>query len=510
MLAPWVIWLAELSLISVVVVVPLVIKLRPSPLSYVSFISQNWNVRIDRDDAQMPWLPHNFIAVFISIFVAQAVHCFLHYRLFFDVIGASVLEIGLVDAACHMTNAAATFGPLLALPRWKTFALQGSLAGFGYILMLGIAVPNAGQHWLKLFLAFLGQAAATMPFAFISYSVMRNDAKQDIIRDSSTEERWRNEDSVQAMLAQLQVMLKYPATLLASFVFPSFTARYGIGNAYILVGCICIVLWAWLAWYWVGFGRPKWKEEEDEKEKEEEEEEEVTEREGVNVFDEIKPGGRYFAVILQVSTYTAVGSIVRHGYSRMLNLRGLEMNEVTPMQLGWLLSAISAVSVSFFWLSDIATIGRRRGKRYVGVVSFVLMGLGHCVLGLAAGFNGLLSSAIVFGFGQATSTGLGTLWKDDVRDSLREEGRSVREEKLIMNIVGSVKVMTMIGNSLIVGLLGHFVGLQWTSFFFAAIAALGFGLTLFLLPQRDQNVAAAREVGSVGSGNVLSEPLCGT
>lgn len=259
----------------------------------------------------------------------------------------------------------------------------------------------------------------------------------------------------------------------------------------------------------MGHAKAKWKEEKEE-EQEKKAADEVVEQGGANVWDEVKPGGRYFSVIVQVSTYTAVGSIVRHGYTRMLNLCVLEMDGVSNMQLGWLLAVTSGVSVCFFWLSDIATIGRRRGKRYVGVVSFLLMGLGHFGLGLAAGFHGLLSSAIVFGFGQATSTGLGTLWKDDVRDTLREEGRSVHEEKLIMNILGSVRVMTLIGNSLVVGLLGKYVGLRWTSFFYAAIAALGLGLTLILLPQRKSKVAAAREGGVAGSDSFLHEPLCGS
>eukprot|EP00927_Polykrikos_kofoidii_P038802 TRINITY_DN33229_c0_g1_i2.p1 TRINITY_DN33229_c0_g1~~TRINITY_DN33229_c0_g1_i2.p1 ORF type:complete len:382 (-),score=31.39 TRINITY_DN33229_c0_g1_i2:69-1106(-) len=310
---------------------------------------------------------------------------------------------------------------------------------------------------------------------------------------------------------------------------PPLLQHYGfsIYDGYLGAGLIYVALYAHLAWLWSDHLKPKKTKKADSVPEESPADrlhQAITQRywdHHTHTRDSLRV---YCWLIVKMGCYTAVLSVVRDGYMRMLNLRALEMQTLSKAEVGRLVAMIFAVSIVFFWLADVSTsdalivkrnertmsrgigqmprrsrilelwdqlrlgrmtaavepVGSNRGKVYAGLCSFAFLGASHTVLGLAEETDGLFFSAILFGFGQAISTGLGTIWKDEVRDVVRRRGANSGREKEVISCIGGIHVTLTIVNSMVTGFLGNTVGIRLASFFYSFLAVLGFVYTFFL------------------------------
>eukprot|EP00747_Dinoflagellata_sp_TGD_P172185 gnl/TRDRNA2_/TRDRNA2_208037_c0_seq1.p1 gnl/TRDRNA2_/TRDRNA2_208037_c0~~gnl/TRDRNA2_/TRDRNA2_208037_c0_seq1.p1 ORF type:complete len:186 (-),score=23.96 gnl/TRDRNA2_/TRDRNA2_208037_c0_seq1:42-599(-) len=142
-----------------------------------------------------------------------------------------------------------------------------------------------------------------------------------------------------------------------------------------------------------------------------------------------------------------------------------------------LVVVVFSLSACFFWLSDSSSSENSSNghvERIQGLMSFFLLGAGHALMGVANNFHGLLISALLFGLGQATSTGLRTLRKDDVRMLLRANGHGEVYRKSAIRMLSGLSTATNVVNSLVVGFLGEYVGMGAAAIFYAGIAFVGF------------------------------------
>jgi len=533
------------SLVSLIVVGPIWIVLRPSPVHYFDFIKKSWDVRLQGNvkrrqgwyahlqgnDERPRWLPHFFSAVFLDGFVSQADSCFLNYPLLYTKLHASVGTIGVMDAVTKV----ATFVCIVPFLKWRrshVFVANAVLKALGYIVILGVALRWTRTYWLGLALALIGQVAAATPLSNIEYGVMRNDALADIAADHDDDARTMKAQSV--LICQLQTVIRYPASLAASIIVPQFLGLHvyevagdGICNAYAVVGVISTASSLWLAWCWRGLSKVRKKHLGGAPKKS-------------NALQDVLCGGRHGKIFIRLAYYTAALSITRNGYVRMLNLRALELGDVKTDQKGFLIGVMYLASTLFFWLSDIAVNTRTplllpfkgwvhytkqarlgalheagsykervqfvkdasdktlagiglisgviawfleiwrenmRGKVLAGIVGFGLMAGGHASLGLATGYTGFLASALLFGFGEAVTTGLGTAWKDELREYVRQKGEDAAYEKAIIQYLGAVSDWAAVVNSLVLGLVGHF-SMRVASLMYAVLGAWGLVFTL--------------------------------
>jgi len=134
--------------------------------------------------------------------------------------------------------------------------------------------------------------------------------------------------------------------------------------------------------------------------------------------------------------YNGLMQVVRNGYTRILALTVLSAG-LPPNVVGKLLAVVYGTSLCFFWLAE--TAGTGRGRKAVGLIAFALLGLGHLTIALSSSYQGLLVSSLLFGFGQATSTGLRTVWKDEVRALLRKnDHREAYRKAMLGSLPASV------------------------------------------------------------------------
>eukprot|EP00929_Paragymnodinium_shiwhaense_P061067 TRINITY_DN30494_c0_g1_i1.p1 TRINITY_DN30494_c0_g1~~TRINITY_DN30494_c0_g1_i1.p1 ORF type:complete len:549 (-),score=61.31 TRINITY_DN30494_c0_g1_i1:324-1970(-) len=463
-------------LVLALVFVPIWRVLKPNPWSYISFVRSVWNVRIDNDPTKPRWLPQYYLPVFASYFLGQAVNTNLHYPLLIDKLGASVWQVGCLDAASQLTGACLDVGlrsgPWRHLTRSKAFLFHALIYSFGYGVVVGYIVPQVSDTRLALLLVAGSQTFDSLQLAFSEFGVMRADAREDILESEDVVETWRNPGKVVTKLGQLQVVLRYPAVLLASLIFSRMLSH--IFEAYLTLGVLGCCVGLWQAYSWCGLSH-------------EEEEQEDTGRSSNashSFKDDLTSGdGKHVRLLFDIGVFNALSQVVRNGFPRMINLTALTLEDVPARDVGVLLAVVFSISLMFFWVSDIGSKGRdqyeaSRARKYVGLLSFALLGLGHFLMGLAQGFKGLLVACIFFGFGQAMSTGLRTVWKDEVRAILRAEGYPEAYRKEFLRVLASLGGATQIVNSLLVGFIGDKFGMSYASIFYSVLAVAGFVWTL--------------------------------
>lgn len=492
--------------------VPLYFYLKPSPKRYLDFIFSTFNVRV-HDDAgglRFRWMPHYWTAVFISFFIGQAVQTTLHYPLL-EALDASVLQMGLLDAVSSMVatvaDVALRSNPRLwgRLSRSRAFLYGAILNVIGYSVINGLILPRLDNNLLSLFAVFCSQTLTGLHLTFQEFAVMRNDWNEDIVAqidtlDRSSKSTWTSEESG-LKLAQLMVVCRYPATVMANLTIGKLVVyKSDICMTYLILGLMSAVQGIWLAWTWSKHTARKV----------------AKKSSSVTLVNrqtsktsltkaplaDMSPGGAYFRMALNVAIYNAVLEVTRKGYVRLLNLTVLTTDIVADQDLSVILTLTFLVSWMFFWMADIsssevpshvqAAYGNIRrtlffgysdtsvitGKMIVGIVSFILMSLGHFLMGFARGFYGLMVSAVFFGLGQATSTGLRTVIKDDIRILLRNHDQEESYEKRFMRILNGYATAFTIISSLIVGCVGDYGTLQLASYFYAAVAILGVPLAV--------------------------------
>jgi len=454
------------------VVFSIVRWLKPSPRSYLSFVRDVWKVRVEGDASKPRWLPHMFGALSCSYFFGQSVQAILHYPLLVDVLGANVLQVGIIDASSQFFAAAADVllrtGPWKYMSRSQHFLVHSALTAFSYIGIIGFLIPSfpsrRGNFWV-LALVLLSQVLSGLHLMFTEYGVMRNDAKEDIQHDP-TVLIWTDPNKISTKLGQLQVVLRYPATLMASAVFSRFLSfPGGLYWAYIVVGVLTSLHGLYLSYCWRGHEnsvvrQPPYLSPSPP----------ALVRSSI-LWQDLRPGGRYFSKFLQVGIFNGMAQVVRNGYTRMINLTALTRN-LPPQDIGTLVIIVFGVSVCFFWLSDNAA--HHDERRTAGLLGFFLLGAGHVSMGMAPGFKGLMVSSLLFGFGQAVSTGLRTVRKDEVRIMMRQDGHDEAYRKSMIRILAGFGTLTAIVNSLAVGFIGDTFGMDFASYFYGGVAALGF------------------------------------
>jgi len=472
---------------SACILVPIWLILQPSPRSYFNFIWTFFGVRMQRKPEGHRWLPHYFTVLFVAFLLSQGVTTILHYPLLVNNLGASVLQVGLIDAASFTISAALDMtlraGPLRKMPRSGLFVMHAVCSVLAYVVIIGLIIPNVAKG-TALALVILAQVVAGLDIPFQEFGVMRNDAKDDFYATVQEEIHsgadtdasmlaWKDAGKISAKLGQLHVVMRYPATLVASAFFAILfylmpgDQRQDTFTAYIFIGVAGCILGLEQAYVWRGHTPNV-----------------GTAGKTSNVGADILPGGRYFTVLVEVGIFNAVSQAVRNGYPRMINLRALTMSDVHTSDIGRLMVVVFGISAAFFFLSDVGNASRAserwRSRRNIGLLSFTLLGVGHGLMGRAKGFKGLLASAIVFGFGQATSTGLRTVWKDEVRGLLRCDGHGEQYRKQLLRVLGAVGAMTNITNSLLMGVIGNTLGMSAASFIYAGMSVFGLIWTIRL------------------------------
>ena len=208
--------------------------------------------------------------------------------------------------------------------------------------------------------------------------------------------------------------------------------------------------------------------------------------------------GHFNAPWFQSGLLIAFTEVVRGGFTRVLCLRALSMG-LSQKEIALALAVVGGTAVSSFWLSDIAD----RNRRLAAVISFAVLGLGHLGLSLSTSLNGVLFSSVMFGLGEGFSCGLRALNASDCRHRDGPMGHlsrtfvsvsvSVSEADIENNTDKEVEVeveskdaelvrrqvQSMTGiwldigglfNSMMVGLVGGFLGMRVTSLLYAVVA----------------------------------------
>lgn len=492
------------------ILVPFVYAVQPNPFRYWHFMRDTWRVRVTQDGtARFRWMPHYFFAAGTSFFVGQAVLSTLHYPLLFT-FGATIQQIGFLDAISGLVAAIIDVilrsGPWGRLSRSHAFLFAACLNCIGYTGIIGVLMPMLSDEWSwqQWSAMFVTQTLAGLNLTFQEYAVMRNDWNEDIVFEMSNQssdtlvQKWTSEESG-LKLAQLMVVCRYPATILANIIFgPYVNDQSSICNSYAILGILSAVQGLFLAYCWKAHAPRKRKNKCVQFEASAIAVEEAHSLKKTNTLGlshqnlapliDMSPGGPYFRLALGISVYNAVLDVTRKGYVRLLNLCVLSTKIIANADLSLLLTITFAVSWVFFWLADTASSKvpdtfRRAfkwikhddfsltGKMFVGIVSFSLMGLGHVFMGFAKSFYGLLVSAVFFGLGQASSTGLRTVMKDDMRTLLRSHQHQEAYRRRMMRMVNGVATMFSIGSSLLVASFGKH--LHAASFFYACVALSG-------------------------------------
>lgn len=478
--------------IILVIVVAIKLIMHTKPAAFYRFIHAVWNTRINDDKQNYRWMPQFMTFMFVLYFIGRVVHCILHYPLLCNVFGATVFEVGVIDAASSTVGAMLDVVlrhrrcPLLRkLSRAQAFLLDAMISATAYIGIVGYVLPNS-SHYLAMTLVVLSQTMNNLNLDLQEIGTMRAEFVRDVVNNEDiSDPMYKEIKKVGLKLTQLQVVLNYPATLIGSLLFgQSVGSAESIYDAYIIVGTLNLIAGLCMAFLWrnqtiepptsiESANRPRFR-----------------------IRDDLRPGGRYFSVIAEVGVFNAFSMLVRNGYIRLLNLNAIEM-DLAKDDVGFLVSVVFGISTAFFWLADVhqkkQTLGINdveqvsKGMRKAGLLSFLLLGFGHCTMGVAAdpsvsflsnAYKVLVLSAIFFGFGQATSTGLRTARKDDVRDMLEELGHEENDIRTVLRFTASIATFSNIVNSLAVGVLGQLVGLKWVSYFYACVSFLGFCWTL--------------------------------
>ena len=125
--------------------------------------------------------------------------------------------------------------------------------------------------------------------------------------------------------------------------------------------------------------------------------------------------GRFAGHFMRAGLFTSFTTSVREGYARVICLRAVTMG-LSHAELSSVLFIVSTTAVAGFWLSDTAK-GPRESRRRAAALSFLVLGLGHLAMGLAQDVTALKASAVLFGLGEAMSTGLRALVKQDYRNA---------------------------------------------------------------------------------------------
>mmetsp|Transcript_168357 Transcript_168357/g.298316 ORF Transcript_168357/g.298316 Transcript_168357/m.298316 type:complete len:558 (+) Transcript_168357:57-1730(+) len=507
---PWEYFLVFLVLAGMLaaILVPFVHYLKPSPRTYYRFFQKARNVYVIQDGKKrFRWMPHYFCAVGTSFFIGQAVFSTLHYPLLFT-FGASMTQICVLDACSGFLAAVIDFmlrsGPWGKLSRKSAFLIAASLNAIGYTVIIGFIMPMLSNDWFwaQLFAVFVTQTLAGLNLTVQEFAVMRNDWREDVVSemegndqvtltsfcgDISTSERYG------LKLGHLSMLCRYLATIVANLIFGQYVNRKShICSSYIFLGLLSAVHGIWLAWAWrKHVPRKHIQEDVDIKQDVAAEEEESRLLKGP--LADLRPGGQYFRMALSISFYNGGVEVVRKGYVRLLNLCVLQSHSIADDDLSLLLTITFSISCVFFWLADTASHSvpdaansvfkwikhddsPLTGKMLVGTVSFLLMGLGHFFMGVWYNFYGLLVSAVFFGLGQATSTGLGTVIKDDMRSLMRRHHRSEAYRNRLMRIVNGVTMGVSIASSLLVACFGNRPDIA--SKFYACLALGGAFLSL--------------------------------
>uniref|UniRef100_A0A7S4MSJ2 Uncharacterized protein n=1 Tax=Odontella aurita TaxID=265563 RepID=A0A7S4MSJ2_9STRA len=195
--------------------------------------------------------------------------------------------------------------------------------------------------------------------------------------------------------------------------------------------------------------------------------------------------GRFSSSFFHLGAFISLTEIVRGGYTRVLCLM-VVTSDLSHADLSHALSVTGTLALSTFWLSDLAD----RNRKLAASISFAVLALGHFALAFSSSIVGFLLSAAIFGLGEGASTGLRALLKQDYlheNGPLGEsstghdaEGRRLRRQ--VVNKTGIWSDVTLIANSLVVGVLGHFFGMRTASFAFGVLGLFAAHFSLYTLP----------------------------
>lgn len=205
-----------------------------------------------------------------------------------------------------------------------------------------------------------------------------------------------------------------------------------------------------------------------------------------SMYNNNRKVGRFSDDFFHCGMFTCLTESVRNGYTRIICLRAATA-ELSDAQLAQILSVVGGTAVLTFWLSDIADTNRR----LAAFLSFIILAIGH--LGLASSSSscmvGFYLSGILFGLGEGLSTGLRALIKQDylsengpltTKIELHENGKLIR--RLVSQKIGVWADVTLVVNSVIVGILGHFLGMRVASFLYGLLGLYGAYFSIRIMP----------------------------
>lgn len=516
---------------------------RPSPKIYWKFFHAFWSVRVDSGGGSSPdvyrtrwcptlyWLPSLYLPVFFSSLMFMAVSTNLHYPLLINNVGCTLFQVGLIDAGSDCISTVVDLmlkKPLKKLSRSMIFLLSGAAIALGYIVIIGCLLrfetdvaTGKVRKWLAMTLALLGHSIAKLNMATQEFAVMRNDARTDMVAYADEVSPGKFALSIGSagigpMLTSTQTVLKYPATLAATAIFNPMVSSDSTFLAYAIAGVIGVVLSVLVAIAWQGHdynnrNRLLTRGETA-----------APMRYDSGWMANLSPDGRYFRLMFEVGVYDAVAQIVTSGFPRILNLSVLQ-SALSEDDLGTLLGTVFGISALFFWLSDTsdhhvlmsqrstAPRSSQAIKKKAAVVSFILLGLGHYGMGQATSFSKpfapMLVACLFFGLGQATSAGLRTDRKDEIRECIRQDGHSADFERFFMRILGTIGTTSKIINSLLVGVIGQWYGMDRASIAYAFLA--GCGVIWSFILKDDLTEGLQPGATRAATGESLNCPLTG-
>eukprot|EP00581_Thalassiosira_minuscula_P000245 CAMPEP_0183739420 /NCGR_PEP_ID=MMETSP0737-20130205/57008_1 /TAXON_ID=385413 /ORGANISM="Thalassiosira miniscula, Strain CCMP1093" /LENGTH=597 /DNA_ID=CAMNT_0025974217 /DNA_START=98 /DNA_END=1891 /DNA_ORIENTATION=- len=196
--------------------------------------------------------------------------------------------------------------------------------------------------------------------------------------------------------------------------------------------------------------------------------------------------GQFSAAFFHAGMFGSLTEVVRGGYTRVLCLRAAT-SDLSHGDLARALSIAGVTAVLLFWLSDVAD----RSRRLAASIGFAILGLGHIGLALSSSTAGFYASAALFGLGEAVSTGLRALVKQDylhergpigpLTEGCDDDGgRMVRRQ--VCNKTGIWTDVTLIANALVVGVVGRYLGMRVASLTYGMLAVYAVYFSACVLP----------------------------
>jgi MFS family permease len=152
-------------------------------------------------------------------------------------------------------------------------------------------------------------------------------------------------------------------------------------------------------------------------------------------------------------------AMIRSGRQLIIPLFGAYALSLSSGQIGTILTAAATIDMALFipagWLMD------RFGRKVASVPSFAIMALGMLLIPFAPGFLGLLSAAVIIGFGNGIGSG-----------SMMTLGADLAPPDAIGEFLGVWRFIGDAGSAggpLVVGIIADALGLAATAFVLAGI-----------------------------------------